>query len=42
MGRLDEKHAFTASEVAIVVAELREEFFPAALHAEPIGGAHAT
>ena len=33
MGRLDEKHAFTGKEVAEVIADLQEEFAPAALQA---------
>jgi general secretion pathway protein A len=32
MGRLDEKHAFTGTEVAQVVDELQQEFAPAELH----------
>jgi general secretion pathway protein A len=38
MGRMDEKHAFTAKDVAEVIAELQEEFAPAALQGNEAGG----
>ena len=38
VGRLDEKHAITGKEVAKVIDELNQEFAPANLRANPIGG----
>jgi len=38
MGRLDEKHVFTAKDVATVIDELQEEFAPAGQQATEAGG----
>ena len=37
MGRLDEKHAFTAKEVAEVISEMNQEFASTALQAARVG-----
>ena len=36
MGRLDEKHAFTGREVAVVIADLQQEFAPPALQSNDV------
>ncbi len=38
MGCLDEKHAFTGKEVAEVIDELQQEFAPADLRVNRVGG----
>jgi hypothetical protein len=35
MGRLDEKHAFTGSDVAAVVDDMNQDFAPLDLRVEP-------